>query len=968
MSKIKNIKIVYLLNIYPGFGCLPECIAADLDKNANFSVKFTRIVESNMSNYEHIIDERDRKLIDACWKLSLNSIQKRSLYMNFKKIEDVIELLKQPSSAFNDVKLKHFCEYSLQLIAQYQNVFFENIGNKEVYLPTTKFPFGWTPLTLNVDMPELYYFAKLHPNGLDISLAMYINEQAIDITGAQLLTRKPARILLRNKIIEFDDLVQGEKLIPYFNKKAISVPQHKTKEYINKILLPMVRNDKLIADGITINQSSELKNIVLRVKEYGFIQQTSLFDDTNTTKNDALELIFELLFEYDDFVFSAGRESSLVKMDEDKTTGEIRISSVERNLSSERYYCQKLREIGFELEAKIMKLKFGAGIDLLNHNYKNIENLGIELRFERKTVDDNKYFVGERQMEVIMSEERDWFDLNATVRFGNFEIPFIKIIQAIKFDRDKIMLPNGEFAYIPQQWVDEFKMLFDLAKIENGKVIVAKHYAMLAKHLSDNKRLTFNAKSNMRKFIKGETIANIDLPITFNGQLRDYQLEGYRWMRTLDQLALGGCLADDMGLGKTIQTICLLQWLVEQNRKQHLIVVPTSLIFNWQDEFSKFAPALNIYVHTGQLRSRTLDEAQNADIILTSYAILRRDKAIFEKQIFDYFILDEAQSIKNPHSDITKLCFEIKANRFLTLTGTPLENSISDLWSQVHFFNRNMLGSLRNFEKKCKNDNNIQLYRTLLKPFLKRRLKMDVLNDLPEKQIVVQYCDMSEDQAQYYKTLRNTYINKFIESQSTSAQLNSITVLEGLLRMRQASNHPKLVDSNYEADSGKMHMVLQKLHEVLAQGSKALIFSSFVEHLKIYKQQLDLQNIPYAYLDGSTKDRQEQVQRFQTDDNISVFLLSLKSGGVGLNLTKADYVFLIDPWWNPAAEAQAYDRAHRIGQKSNVFVYKFISKQTVEEKILRLQNEKNQLFDALIASGDSAIKGMDVEKILALLD
>lgn len=966
MSKKNKVRIVYLLNMHPSFGCLPECVAVDIDKNGDFSVKFVRVVKGNISNFE--IDERDKKLIDACWKLSTASIQERGKYMNFKKPEDAMEVLSHPASSYQDLRLKQFCEYSHQIIAQNQNVFFENIGDKELYLPTTKFPFGWTPITLNVDMPELYYFAKYHPEGLDVSLVLYINEKPFDINGAQLLTRKPARILLRNKIIEFDDYVQGEKLIPYFNKKSISVPLLKTKEYISKILLPVVRNDKLIADGIAISQSAELKNTVIRVKEYGFVQQTNLFDDNNDAKNNPKELIFELLFEYDDFVFAAGREGPVVKMDENKKTGEIRIFSVERNTTDEKFYCEQLRKLGIDLEAKIMKLKFSAGLDLLNQNYKSLEDLGIEVRFERKTVDDKKYFVGEREMEVVLSEERDWFDLKATVRFGNFEIAFIKIIQAIKHDRDKIILPNGEFAHIPQQWVDEFKVLFDLAQIENGKVVVAKHYAMLAKHMADNKRLTFNAKSNMRKFLKGETISDVDLPLAFKGNLRDYQLDGYRWMRTLDSLALGGCLADDMGLGKTIQTICMLQWLVEQNRKQHLIVVPTSLIFNWQDEFSKFAPALNIYVHTGQLRSRTLDEAQNADIILTSYAILRRDKAIFEKQIFDYFILDEAQNIKNPHSDITKLCFEIKANRFLTLTGTPLENSISDLWSQVHFFNRNMLGSLRDFEKKCKNDNNIQLYRTLLKPFLKRRLKMDVLNDLPEKQIVVQYCDMSEDQAQYYKTLRNTYINKFIESQSTSAQLNSITVLEGLLRMRQASNHPKLVDSNYEADSGKMHLVLQKLHEVLAQGSKALIFSSFVEHLKIYKQQLDLQNIPYAYLDGSTKDRQEQVQRFQTDDNISVFLLSLKSGGVGLNLTKADYVFLLDPWWNPAAEAQAYDRAHRIGQKSNVFVYKFISKQTVEEKILRLQNEKNQLFDALIASGDSAIKGMDVEKILALLD
>lgn len=968
MSNKDKVKIVYLLNLHVGVGCLPECVAVDVDKKGEFSVKFVRILKTNITDYDDVLDERDRKLIETCWKLTPASISERSKQLPFKDFDELLQMLINPAVFTKNLQLKTFLEYSLQLISQYQNEFFQAIGDKELYLPTTKFPFGWTPITLNVDMPELYYFAKYHPEGLDVSLVLYINEKPFDINGAQLLTRKPARILLRNKIVEFDDYVQGEKLIPYFNKKSISVPPLKTKEYISKILLPVVRNDKLIADGIAISQSSELKNTVIRVKEYGFVQQTNLFDDTTDAINNPKELIFELIFEYDDFVFAAGREGPVVKMDEDKRTGEIRIFSVERNTTDEKFYCEHLRKLGIDLEAKIMKLKFSAGLDLLNQNYKSLEDLGIEVRFERKTVDNKKYFVGEREMEVVMSEERDWFDLKATVRFGNFEIAFIKIIQAIKHNRDKIMLPNGEFAHIPQQWVDEFKVLFDLAQIENGKVVVAKHYAMLAKHMADNKRLTFNAKSNMRKFLKGETISDVDMPLAFKGNLRDYQLDGYRWMRTLDSLALGGCLADDMGLGKTIQTICMLQWLVEQNRKRHLIVVPTSLIFNWQDEFSKFAPELKVYVHTGQLRSRTLNEAKDADIILTSYAILRRDKMLFEQQIFDYFILDEAQGIKNPHSDTTKLCFEIRANRFLTLTGTPLENSVSDLWSQVHFFNRNMLGSLRNFEKNCKHDDKMKLYRLLLKPFLLRRLKTEVLNDLPEKQIVVQYCDMTEEQTLFYKALRNGYINKFIESKSSDSQLSSVTVLEGLLRMRQASNHPLLVDRTYDADSGKMQMVMQKLHEVLAQGGKILIFSSFVEHLKIYRQQLDAQAIAYTYLDGSTKDRQEQVQRFQTDDNISIFLLSLKSGGVGLNLTKADYVFLLDPWWNPAAEAQAYDRAHRIGQKSNVFVYKFISKQTIEEKIIRLQNEKNQLFDALIASGDSVLKGMDVEKILALLE
>ncbi len=335
---------------------------------------------------------------------------------------------------------------------------------------------------------------------------------------------------------------------------------------------------------------------------------------------------------------------------------------------------------------------------------------------------------------------------------------------------------------------------------------------------------------------------------------------------------------------------------------------------------------------------------------------------------FNYIILDEAQAIKNPQSDTAQVCLGLSGRRFLTLTGTPIENSLTDLWSQVHFFNRNMLGSSSHFLRACKTEGKQELYRRLLKPFMLRRNKKDVLTDLPEKQITVQWCDMTDAQHKIYRDFRNNYREKSLGSKDEKDRVNTMILLEGLLRLRQIANHPSLVESSYNDDSGKFETVCEMMTEVIEQGNKVLIFSSFVEHLKLYRTFLDAQNIKYAYLDGATKDRKEQVEKFQNDNETQVFLLSLKAGGTGLNLTKASYVFLLDPWWNPAAEAQAYDRAHRIGQQNKVFVYKFISRNSIEEKILRLQEEKLQLSESMLGSDNELLKQLDINEVMKLIE
>ncbi|NCB47856.1 DEAD/DEAH box helicase, partial [bacterium] len=331
-------------------------------------------------------------------------------------------------------------------------------------------------------------------------------------------------------------------------------------------------------------------------------------------------------------------------------------------------------------------------------------------------------------------------------------------------------------------------------------------------------------------------------------------------------------------------------------------------------------------------------------------------------------ILDEAQAIKNAGADIYRAVVSLRAQRFLTLTGTPLENSFADLWSQMHFVNRGILGSLKDFNSRMQEPDYQSRVSILIKPFILRRTKTQVLTDLPEKQVFTEFCEMGDEQSTFYKELRNTIRERFLGDREAKEKLNAIIVLEGLLRLRQAANHPVLVDKEYAGFSGKFDTVITKLHEVLAQNAKVLIFSSFVEHLSIYRRYLIENNINYSYIDGSTKDRETEVNKFQNDESSKVFLLSLKAGGTGLNLTAASYVFLLDPWWNPAVEAQAADRAHRIGQKNAVFVYRFISAGSIEEKILNLQKTKLEMFDKMIGETPEDFKITNADDVLSLLE
>jgi SNF2 family DNA or RNA helicase len=403
-----------------------------------------------------------------------------------------------------------------------------------------------------------------------------------------------------------------------------------------------------------------------------------------------------------------------------------------------------------------------------------------------------------------------------------------------------------------------------------------------------------------------------------------------------------------------------------------LVIVPKSLVFNWIEEAAKFGPSLRVVNHTGNQRTEGAESLADADIVLTTYGTLRRDIMRHREVEFDYIVLDEAQSIKNAGSQAAKACRLLRARHRLALTGTPVENHIGELWSIFEFLNPGQLGSaarLKRFLSGGRGGSAAEVVARAVRPFLLRRTKAQVLSDLPEKTEQTIFCELGETQRKAYDELREHY------RQELSGRIGKmgigrsrIAVLEALLRLRQTACHPGLVDGNrIDEPAAKLETLLEQLGEVLAEGHKVLVFSQFTSFLSIVRRQLDARSIPYEYLDGKTTDRQARVAHFQEDPDCRLFLVSLKAGGQGLNLTAADYIYILDPWWNPAVEAQAVDRAHRIGQTRRVFAYRLIAKDTVEEKILALQDRKRDLAESIVRADENMISTLTPEDVELLL-
>jgi superfamily II DNA or RNA helicase len=670
-------------------------------------------------------------------------------------------------------------------------------------------------------------------------------------------------------------------------------------------------------------------------------------------------------FEYDGSILGANPRSS--------TYDEERRRIVIRDTAAEQSAIQRLQQLGFRrgwAQAGSPGL-LGVSVEQFPRAVRTLVREGWHVEA------DGRAFRAPRSFNVHVKSGIDWLELHGSVDFGEGRSASIAdLLAALKRGDATVVLDDGTRGMVPEEWLQRYMRIASFGEADGDHIRYRPTQTALLDALLENQPAvtvdeTFaRARAELRRF---SGIRPLDPPPSFNGILRDYQREALGWFEFLRRFGFGGCLADDMGLGKTVMVLALLESrrvFPEGGPRPSLAVVPRSLVFNWKDEAARFAPALRVLDYTGT--SRDAASIDDHNLVLTTYGTLRRDAPQLTEQQFDYVILDEAQAIKNATTASAKAVRLLKGEHRLALSGTPIENHVGELWSLFDFLNPGLLGTARAFKAATAGQaqggaerEDLALVTQAVKPLILRRTKAQVEPELPARTEQTIHCELEGPQRRFYDDLRAHYRATLLARVARSGLGKSkMQVLEALLRLRQAACHPGLVDPQRAGEpSAKFDVLLPQLTEVVEEGHKALVFSQFTSFLTLLRDRLHDENIVYEYLDGQTRDRAARVERFNKDDACRVFLISLKAGGLGLNLTSAEYVFLLDPWWNPAVEAQAIDRAHRIGQTRHVFAYRLIARDTVEEKVAELQQTKRELADAILTADPALIRNLSAEDL-----
>lgn len=792
------------------------------------------------------------------------------------------------------------------------------------------------------------------------------------------LCARPAILVLGRDLLVFKR-IEMPRLNPFLEKTFVAVPASEAHRYLEKIVLPMMVRYPVGASGF--DMIMEYRPCVAELSV-----SPSVLDRP----------VVQLRFYYGDACFSPGQAMQRCYPRLEEEEGKTVIRYFKRNPGKEQECLDLLGVYGFVQVGDTQFSRTGCVSEyaLVEWLHDHKEELEAYFTLNVDGGSGMTYFVGDILLEQDIADTPDWFEIRITVRIGEYVFPFILFRKHILEGDRLFKLPDGKVALLPEEWFEKYGDLFCFSSEQEGKLRVRKVYLGLVDGLRDN-----TAPAVSKAYVEKE---EIPVPPRIRATLRPYQREGFTWMAHLAANGFGGCLADDMGLGKTLQTITLLQYLYDPSAPEavrpqepmlpsscpvdkfgqyalfgdeeeelsvspvrtvaqpdkvqaSLIVVPASLLPNWKREVQRFS-SLRVYEYAGDQRSREpWKKFDRYPVVLTTYGLLRRDIELLENYTFKYVILDESQYIKNPDSVSYHAVMRLKSGNRLVLTGTPIENSLKDLWAQFNFINPGLLGSLADFRNrfihpvvKEGNERARQRLQQLIRPFFLRRTKRQVAPELPPLMEEVVYCGMSEEQQDVYTKEKNTLRNSLLEEWHK----NKIVALNGITRLRQLANHPGMVFPEYTGSSGKMDQVLEAYETLLSEGHKVLVFSSFVTHLKLFAVEFERRGWEYALLTGSTADREGEIARFSRNKEVSAFFISLKAGGVGLNLTDADYVFILDPWWNPATEMQAESRAHRIGQQKQVFVFRFITSGTIEEKIRRLQERKSDLSDRFIIEND----------------
>ena len=861
------------------------------------------------------------------------------------------------------------------------------------------------PKTIVKDMQVLTNTDPLVPHlsfkraeqGIEYRFQLGTEEEKWPITRHEVIAltnTDPAWLLVDYALFKVPG-INGFMVNPFRKKDVINIPPEQVKVYFKKFIARNAGRNRIEAEGFEVHTANQLLRTRLDPVE------------------EILQKIWVLkpVFEYENATFDWGeKRDNITTVEFVDASDDVMVKKVVRDHNAEKERIDLLAESGLELDGRVGLPESGLTgnaclawwVHWLAKHRKKLEKAGFSITLP--DVDGKSIALLPGSIELRSNVNGDWFDVHGTVSAGDFTFSFRELTPYLRNGDAFYPLPDGTFFLIPDEWFARYSEL-----------------ARSMRDTSDGGQLPKSLFTLLQSVGDEELIEAVDFPVIdpntieyepgedLKASLRPYQLFGVKWLIGHYQHGFGACLADSMGLGKTLQTIAVLLYAKSQHPKPEapiveiqptppaavpaqpgiqldlfgpqvavaahseytapgqittmqswpaLVILPASLVFNWQKELERFAPSLFVRVHTGPQRDKDHRALAMHDVILTTYHTARQDLELLSKINWDLIILDESQQIKNRDSEISKVVRSLESPHKISLSGTPIENSLSDLWTQMEFINPSTLGSYKAFREQFQLP--IERYGdavakeqlfSRVRPFFLRRTKEEVAPDLPPLTVQVFFSEMSARQRSQYEEVKSAVRNEILELFDDPK--SRLLAIQALTRLRQLANHPILTDKAYDGDSGKTEDILAQWETIHRDGHKVLFFSSFVQHLEIFRRIFEERGIAYTWLTGEVPqaERGAIIDRFQNDPSVQVFLCSVKAGGVGLNLTAAEYVFLLDPWWNPAAEDQAIARAHRIGQSKPVNAVRFISRDSIEEKIRQLQERKKALGEELFAPG-----------------
>jgi len=915
-----------------------------------------RIEKLDLSKFVNTSDlnEKDKQLIQQARKLQLSEINK---YLNRNS----------PFSGFWENIIhdenEELPQETKMLIAEFihpklKRIFSENEGKPVFYLPlgkrfTTQ---NLETIDLSGDSPVIEFTISPSGNELLMESQIILDQEKVKLADNEW---NSDLLFLHDKTFYLWERSEHILIAEKF-RNTLHIPAKQWPSLLKEMVLPLSNDYTVSFASYLIRETKEgqpdISVMLIEKGEY---------------------LMFQPVFTYKGFSVKASDKDTIIVPDNDK------ILIVKRNKEAEKEFISKLGGLHSQFikqtENKSLVLK---GADVLKNNWFF---LFVDAMKEMKVpvygfdaLKNFRFNTAKPSTHIHLSSGMDWFDAKVELAFGEQHIGIDEIQKALTNKQSFVQLNDGTLGILPDEWIKKYALLFKVGEGKNNQLRLSKFHMSVIDELyeqRDEHELSFELDEKYERLRNFKSIPEIPIPQQLENRLRPYQLSGFHWLNYLNNVGWGGILADDMGLGKTVQALSMLQHFAEEEGSlKALVVCPTTLIYNWENEIKKFTPSLTWRIHHGNARAKRKEDFGEDNIIITTYGTLRSDIQMLMKIPFDYVVLDESQAIKNPASKVTKAAGLLKAKNRVCMSGTPLQNNTFDIYAQMNFLNPGLLGSVEFFRNefstpidKLGEQEQKEHLKKLLYPFILRRTKEQVAKDLPEKTETILFCEMEAAQKSVYDTYRNAYRNKIlgvIDEQGVGR--SQLTILQGLMKLRQICDSPAILneDEKYPNVSIKLEELTREITENIGE-HKALIFSQFLGMLSLIKEKLTENNIEFEYFDGSTSaaDREKAIQNFQSNEQCRVFLISLKAGGVGLNLTAADYVYIVDPWWNPAVEQQAIDRTHRIGQTKNIFAYRMICKDTIEDKILQLQERKRILAKELISDDQTFVKSLSKEDV-----